>query len=46
MSPSGYKESMTVLRILATWEAEIKRILIRGQPQQIVFETSSSRWPK
>jgi hypothetical protein len=27
--------------ILATWEAEIRRIMVQGQPRQIVHETSS-----
>jgi hypothetical protein len=26
--------------ILATWEAEIQRIVVRGQPRQIVFEVT------
>jgi hypothetical protein len=26
--------------ILATWEAEIRRIMVRGQPRQIVLDTS------
>jgi hypothetical protein len=29
--------------ILATWEAEIGRISVQGQPKQIVFETSSPK---
>jgi hypothetical protein len=27
--------------ILATWEAEIKRIKVRGQPRQIIYKTPS-----
>jgi hypothetical protein len=30
------------LVILTTWEAEIKRIVVQGQPGKIVHETSSS----
>jgi hypothetical protein len=33
--------------ILATWEAEIRRrIMVRGQPGQIVHETPSSKEPE
>jgi hypothetical protein len=31
------------LAILATWEAEIRRIMVRGQPGQIVHETPSPK---
>jgi hypothetical protein len=34
---AGHRELMTV--ILATWEAEIRRIVVQGQPRQIVQET-------
>jgi hypothetical protein len=27
--------------ILATWEAEIRKIMVQGQPRQIVHETLS-----
>jgi hypothetical protein len=30
--------------IIATWEAEIRRIDIKIQPGQIVCETPSSKW--
>jgi hypothetical protein len=29
--------------ILATWEAEIRRILVQGHPKQIVHETPSPK---
>jgi hypothetical protein len=29
--------------ILATWEAEIRRITVRSQPRQIVMETPSPK---
>jgi hypothetical protein len=29
--------------ILATWEAEIRRILVGGQPKQIVLKTSDPK---
>jgi hypothetical protein len=29
--------------ILVTWEAEIRRIRVRGQPRQIVHKTSSPK---
>jgi hypothetical protein len=29
--------------ILATWEAEIQQIVVRGQPRQIVCETPISK---
>jgi hypothetical protein len=29
--------------ILATWEAEIRRITVRGQPRQIVCKTTSPK---
>jgi hypothetical protein len=29
--------------ILATWEAEIRRIMVRGQPRQIVLKTLSPK---
>jgi hypothetical protein len=32
--------------ILATWEAEIKRIMVQGQPGQIVHETLSPKQPQ
>jgi hypothetical protein len=32
--------------ILATWEAEIRRLLVRGQPRQIVHETLSPKYPE
>jgi hypothetical protein len=32
-----------ILVILATWEAEIGRIKVRGQPQQVVPETPISK---
>jgi hypothetical protein len=31
--------------ILATWEAKIRRIKVRGQPGQIVPETLSQKYP-
>jgi hypothetical protein len=31
------------LYILVTWEAEIRRIVVRGQPRQIVCETLSPK---
>jgi UDP-N-acetylglucosamine:LPS N-acetylglucosamine transferase len=31
--------------ILATWEAEIRRITVRSQPRQIVHETLSRKNP-
>jgi hypothetical protein len=31
---------------LATWEAEIRRIKVQGQPEQIVHETTSSKQPE
>jgi hypothetical protein len=31
------------LVILATWEAEIRRIMAQGQPWQIFLETSSPK---
>jgi hypothetical protein len=30
--------------ILATWEAEIRRIVIRNQPWQVVHETTKKGW--
>jgi hypothetical protein len=30
--------------ILASWEDEIRRILVQGQPVQIVRGTSSPKW--
>jgi hypothetical protein len=30
--------------ILATWEAEIRRIVVRSQPGQIVHETLSQKY--
>jgi hypothetical protein len=30
--------------ILATWEAEIKRIAVQGQPRQIVYETLAQKY--
>jgi hypothetical protein len=30
--------------ILATWEVEIRRITVPGQPPQIVHKTPISRW--
>jgi hypothetical protein len=32
-----------LLVILATWEAEIGRIIVQGQPRLIVWETSISK---
>jgi hypothetical protein len=32
-----------ILAILATWEAEIGRIEVPGQPRQIVHKTSSPK---
>jgi hypothetical protein len=32
--------------ILATWEAEIRRIMVPGQPRQIVHETPISKKKK
>jgi hypothetical protein len=29
--------------ILVTWEADVRKIKVRGQPRQIVFETASSK---
>jgi hypothetical protein len=29
---------------LATWEAEIRRIMVQGQPRQIVLETFSQKY--
>jgi hypothetical protein len=29
--------------ILATWEAEIRKIVVQGQPQKIVQETQSPK---
>jgi hypothetical protein len=31
--------------ILATWEAEIRRIMKLGQPRHIVLETVSQKYP-
>jgi hypothetical protein len=31
--------------ILATWEAEIRRIMVQSQPRQIVPETLSQKYP-
>jgi hypothetical protein len=31
------------LVILVTWEAEIRRIAVQGQPEQIVLETPSPK---
>jgi hypothetical protein len=30
--------------ILATWEAEIREIMIQGQPLQVVLETPSPKY--
>jgi hypothetical protein len=32
--------------ILATWEAEMRRIIVQSQPGQIVQETLSRKYPK
>jgi hypothetical protein len=31
--------------ILATWEAEIRRIKVQGQPKQTVCQTLSQKYP-
>jgi hypothetical protein len=37
----GHQWLMSI--ILATWEAEVQRITVRGQPWQIVFKTPSPK---
>jgi hypothetical protein len=32
--------------ILATWEADIRRIMVQGQPRQMVQETPSPKYPE
>jgi hypothetical protein len=32
--------------ILATWETEVRRIVVRGQPRQIVHKTISQKYSK
>jgi hypothetical protein len=32
--------------ILATWEAEIRRVMVQGQPEQISHQTSCSKYPE
>jgi hypothetical protein len=32
-----------MLVIIATWEAEIRKIVVQGQPQKIVQETQSPK---
>jgi hypothetical protein len=34
------------MHMLTTWEAEIGRIMIQGQPGQIVHESSSPKYPE
>jgi hypothetical protein len=32
--------------ILATWEADIRRIMVQGQPRQMVHKTPSPKYPE